>query len=79
MDAPCAPAEERQTCLFPTAPAHRPAFFSSLSPQEFVDLSNQMYIAEAYGLSLREKQILERVLKRFSTKELALLLQSASF
>ncbi|WP_053912133.1 hypothetical protein [Aneurinibacillus migulanus] len=44
MDAPCAPAEERQTCLFPTAPAHRPSFFSSLSPQEFVDVSNQMYI-----------------------------------
>ncbi|MED4728235.1 hypothetical protein P9597_08780 [Aneurinibacillus migulanus] len=44
MDAPCDPAEERQTCLFPIAPAHRPSFFSSLSPQEFVDVSNQMYI-----------------------------------
>ncbi|KIV57400.1 hypothetical protein AM501_29580 [Aneurinibacillus migulanus] len=29
---------------FPTAPAHRPSFLSSLSPQEFVDVSNQMYI-----------------------------------
>ncbi|WP_200908950.1 hypothetical protein [Aneurinibacillus migulanus] len=45
MDTPCAPAEKRRTCLFPTAPAHRPSFFSSLSPQEFVDVSNQMYIA----------------------------------
>ncbi|MGG4534601.1 hypothetical protein, partial [Aneurinibacillus migulanus] len=44
VDAPCAPAEERPTCLFPTAPAHRPSFFSSLSPQEFVNVSNQMYI-----------------------------------
>ncbi|KIV50793.1 hypothetical protein TS65_28585 [Aneurinibacillus migulanus] len=41
---PCAPAEKRRTCLFPTAPAHRPSFFSYLSPQEFVDVSNQMYI-----------------------------------
>ncbi|WP_161795157.1 hypothetical protein [Aneurinibacillus migulanus] len=24
--------------------AHRPSFFSYLSPQEFVDVSNQMYI-----------------------------------
>ncbi|MED4728287.1 hypothetical protein P9597_09055 [Aneurinibacillus migulanus] len=40
----CAPAEERQTYLFPTVPAHCPSFFSSLSPQKFVDLSNQMYI-----------------------------------
>ncbi|MGG4533530.1 hypothetical protein, partial [Aneurinibacillus migulanus] len=37
-------AEERQTCFFPTTPAHRPSFFSYLLPQEFVDLSNQMYI-----------------------------------
>ncbi|KIV51231.1 hypothetical protein TS65_28010 [Aneurinibacillus migulanus] len=44
MDAPCDPAEERQTCLFPTVPAHHPSFFSYLSPQEFVDVSNQMYI-----------------------------------
>jgi hypothetical protein len=41
LDAPCDPAEERPVCLFPTA--HRLSFFSSLSPQEFVDLSNQMY------------------------------------
>ncbi|WP_218033578.1 hypothetical protein, partial [Aneurinibacillus migulanus] len=40
------PAEERQTCLFPTALPHRPSFFSSLSPQEFIDLSNQMYIVK---------------------------------
>ncbi|KIV51457.1 hypothetical protein AM501_16380 [Aneurinibacillus migulanus] len=46
MDAPCAPAEERPASLFPTAPAHRPSFLSCLSPQEFVDLSNQMYIEE---------------------------------
>ncbi|MED0892375.1 IS200/IS605 family element transposase accessory protein TnpB [Aneurinibacillus migulanus] len=47
MDTPCAPAEKRRSCLFPTAPAHRPSFFSYLSPQEFVDVSNQMYIAKA--------------------------------
>ncbi|MED0893450.1 hypothetical protein [Aneurinibacillus migulanus] len=44
LDALCAPAEERQTYLFLTAPAHRPSFFSYLLPQEFVDVSNQMYI-----------------------------------
>ncbi|KIV51504.1 hypothetical protein AM501_01480 [Aneurinibacillus migulanus] len=44
MDAPCAPAEERPAFLFPIAPAHRPSFFSSLSLQEFVDVSNQIYI-----------------------------------
>ncbi|ERI07483.1 hypothetical protein ABEX18_14610 [Aneurinibacillus migulanus] len=44
METPCAPAEERPACLFPTALAHRPSFFSSLSPQEFVDVLNQMYI-----------------------------------
>ncbi|MMZ54696.1 hypothetical protein D1872_165220 [compost metagenome] len=38
------PMKERQMCLFPTVPAHRPSFFSYLSPQEFVDVSNQMYI-----------------------------------
>ncbi|KON96723.1 hypothetical protein AF333_15810 [Aneurinibacillus migulanus] len=29
-------------------PAHRPSFFSSLSPQEFVDVSNQMYIVSKF-------------------------------
>ncbi|KIV55080.1 hypothetical protein AM501_23250 [Aneurinibacillus migulanus] len=40
------PDRKRRTCLFPTAPAHRSSFFSYLSPQEFVDVSNQMYIAQ---------------------------------
>ncbi len=38
------PGKKRRTCLFPTVPAHLPSFFSYLSPQEFVDVSNQMYI-----------------------------------
>ncbi|MED0895193.1 hypothetical protein P4T35_24000, partial [Aneurinibacillus migulanus] len=38
------PGRKRRTCLFPIVPAHRPSFFSYLSPQEFVDVSNQMYI-----------------------------------
>ncbi|ERI10392.1 hypothetical protein HMPREF0083_01516 [Aneurinibacillus aneurinilyticus ATCC 12856] len=42
MDAPCAQAEERLECPFPTA--HRPSFFSYLPPQTCVDVSNQMYI-----------------------------------
>ncbi|KIV51911.1 hypothetical protein TS65_25460 [Aneurinibacillus migulanus] len=50
VDAPCAPAEDRPACLFPTAPAHRPSFFSSLSPQEFADVSNQIYKYESYPL-----------------------------
>ncbi|WP_161806146.1 hypothetical protein [Aneurinibacillus migulanus] len=41
------PGRKRRTCLFPTAPAHHPSFFSYLSPQEFVDLSNQMYIGKS--------------------------------
>ncbi|KIV50150.1 hypothetical protein [Aneurinibacillus migulanus] len=42
------PGKKRRTCLFPTVPAHRPSFFSYLSPQEFVDLSNRMYIEWGY-------------------------------
>ncbi|WP_235499300.1 hypothetical protein [Aneurinibacillus migulanus] len=38
------PGRKRGTCLFPTAPTHCPSFFSYLPPQEFVDVSNQMYI-----------------------------------
>jgi hypothetical protein len=44
LDAPCAPAEERPVCLFPTVPTHRPSVFSYLLPQKFVDVSNQMCI-----------------------------------
>ncbi|MED4729723.1 copper amine oxidase N-terminal domain-containing protein [Aneurinibacillus migulanus] len=36
--------EKRVTLDGATIDAHRPSFFSSLSPQEFVDVSNQMYI-----------------------------------
>ncbi|MED4731626.1 hypothetical protein P9597_26530 [Aneurinibacillus migulanus] len=46
VDAPCDSAEKWRTCLFPNAPTHRPSFFSYLTPQEFVDLSNQMYIKD---------------------------------
>ncbi|MED3421084.1 hypothetical protein P4420_30700, partial [Bacillus thuringiensis] len=42
----------KAACLFPTAPAHRPSFFSYLSPQEFVDLSNQMYIESFFPYSV---------------------------
>ncbi|MED1618497.1 hypothetical protein, partial [Aneurinibacillus migulanus] len=55
LDAPCAPAEERQTYLFPTVPAHRPSFFSYLSPQEFVDVSNQMYIVKRKETALQKQ------------------------
>jgi hypothetical protein len=44
VDVPCALAEERPACLFPTAPAHLPSFFPYLLPQACVDVSNQMYI-----------------------------------
>ncbi|KPD06993.1 hypothetical protein AM501_17500, partial [Aneurinibacillus migulanus] len=54
LDAPYALAEERQTCLFPTVPVHRPSFFSYLSPQEFVNLSNQMYIEARVKKGLKE-------------------------
>ncbi|ERI10748.1 hypothetical protein HMPREF0083_01166 [Aneurinibacillus aneurinilyticus ATCC 12856] len=46
VDVPYAPTEERPMCLFPTAPAHRPSFFSYLPPQTCVDVSNQMYIVK---------------------------------
>ncbi|ERI08448.1 hypothetical protein HMPREF0083_03470 [Aneurinibacillus aneurinilyticus ATCC 12856] len=45
LDAPCALAKERPTCLFPTSDA--PLSFSYFLPQEEVDSSSQMYIGKS--------------------------------
>ncbi|MED4732360.1 hypothetical protein P9597_30520 [Aneurinibacillus migulanus] len=43
-DVGCALRSSRRKANVFFSDRHRPSFFSSLSPQEFVDLSNQMYI-----------------------------------
>jgi hypothetical protein len=37
LAAPCASAEKRPVCLFPTVPTHHPSVFSYLLPQKFVE------------------------------------------